>query len=246
MGIQQGDNGGSDLPPEGDRPSEPEKLPELPPDWGEVPDDPAELAHEAEQIRAELAGERIPDHPTPSGEAGDRGQPSIGTPLLIMSVAVVITLLSLFAMAWSGSGAMTGDRAAPGVGAPDTEFPLVTLADPTGRQVALTTQTPMALLLVEECDCQQLIAATAASAPAGVRVVVVGHSPPPAPTNLGPDDPRPVRLGDPTGLTRTQLELGPPTDTATVLLVDREGQIRQTVPAATSVAQFQGELTNLS
>lgn len=243
MGTHHGGNGG-DVPPEGDRPPDPE-LPEVPPEWGEIPDDPSELAAEAERVRAELAGEvePVPAAPEPAEpEAG--GEPSIGTPLLIMSVAVVITLVSLFAMAWSGSGTLTGDGAG---GAPEVaELPPITLTDPAGRQVALTAQSPMALLLVEECNCQQLVAATAASAPPGVQVVAVGHSAPPAPTSLGPDDPAPVRLADPTGRVRSELQLAAPADAATVVLVDRDGQITHTVPAATSVAQYQGDLTDLS
>lgn len=247
MGTHHGGNGGGDVPPEGDRPPDPD-LPELPPEWGEVPDDPSELAAEAAAIRAELAQERISDRPGPTvpdeGRDGD-AQPSVAAPLLIMAVAVVITLVSLFAMAWSSTGSLTGDREGPEP-AGASGLPPLSLSDHAGRQVALQAQTPMALLLVEECDCQHLIAATAAAAPASVRVVTVGHSPPPAPGGLAPDDPQPLRLADPSGELRAQLDLGTPTDTATVLLVDGEGQIRHTVPAATSVAQFQGDLTDLT
>ncbi|QSB15064.1 hypothetical protein JQS43_01395 [Natronosporangium hydrolyticum] len=252
MATHQGGNGG-EMPPEGDRPRDPD-LPELPTGWGEVPDDASELSAEAEQLRAELAEERLtgrrrpPAEPAddPSGDDPEPRQPSISTPLLIMSVAVVITLISLFAMAWSGASTLPDDRNGVGTPAVDSAaLPPLTLPDATGRQVILQAQTPMVLMLVEECDCQQLVSATAAAAPAGVRVVLVGHSAPPVPTGLAPGDPQPLRLADPSGAARAELSLPPPSDAATVILVDASGQIRDTVPAATSVAQYQAELTNL-
>lgn len=254
MGTNHGGNGG-DMPPDGDRTPDPE-LPALPPEWAqlEVPDDLSALADEAEQIRQELAEQRRTGrqlgraHSHPAGHArqgsGVTGA-SIGTPLLIMSIAVMITLVSLFAMTWSGSGDRIGADVRAPAGGPAT-LPPITLSDPLGRQVALTAQAPMAILLVEECECQSLIAATASAVPQGVRVVVIGHTAPPAPASLAPDDPVPVRLADPSGLVRNQLQLGVPTDAATVVLVNREGRITRTYQAATSVAQFQGELADLS
>lgn len=243
MGIHHGGNG-DDVPPEGDRPPDPE-LPELPPEWGQVdiPDDPSALADEAERIRAELAEEKRTGRRRAEASAGATEHTSIGTPLLIMSVAVLITLVSLFAMAWSGSTTTPGGRVA--ADAP-VQLPPITLIDHLGRQVAVSAQVPMVLLLVEECQCQSLTSATVAAAPPGVRVVTVGHSPPPPPVGLAPGEAAPLRLGDPTGLARAQLELDPPTDAATVVLVNGDGQISRTLPSATSVAQFQGDLTDLA
>jgi hypothetical protein len=249
MGTNHGGNSG-DMPPEGDRTPDPE-LPELPPEWAnlEIPNDLSALADEVEQIQRELAEERRtgrrPGRPTPA-RGGGVFRASLGTPLLIMSIAVLITLVSLFAMAWSGSSgtSRSGGQQQPASG-PAT-LPPIALTDHTGRQVALSQQAPMAILLVEECDCQNLVAATASAAPAGVRVVAIGHGVPPAPTNLAPDATPPVRLADPSGVLRRQLELGVPTDAATVVLVTSDGRIARTYQAATSIAQFQGELAGLA
>jgi hypothetical protein len=244
MGTHHGGNDGNP-PPDGDHPRDPE-LPELPPEWGEIsiPDDPSELAAEAEQIRAELAREREGGLPRrPAKPAGDP-EPSIGVPLLIMSVAVLITLISLFAMTWSGSNPVTPAPGAEPEG--PVAFPPVTLTDAIGQPVALAGQPPMAVLLVEECDCGSLITATVATAPPGVTVVAVGRTPPARPAGLRPGDPVPLLLGDPNGLLRARLDLGPPTNAATVVLVDGDGRVTRTHPAATSVVQYQGDLVELS
>jgi hypothetical protein len=239
MGTQQGGNGGN--PPDGDRPPDPE-LPELPPEWGEItiPDDLSELTAESEQIQRELAEERrTRDHPATPARGGE---PSIGVPLLIMSVAVLITLISLFAMTWSGTGSVTPTSTDGGV---PTELPPVTLTDAAGRQVSLLAEAPAAVMLVEECDCAALIVDTVDAAPSGVTVVAVGHAAPPVPPGLAPGSAAPRLLGDPSGLLRAQLGLGPPTDAATVVLVDGDGQITRTFRVATAVAQYRSDLTDL-
>lgn len=248
MGTHHGGNDGN-VPPDGDRSPDPE-LPELPPEWGDltIPDDPSELAAEAEQIQSELARERLEGsarrRSTGSAAGDGRTEPSIGVPLLIMSVAVLITLVSLFAMAWSGSGTAPRGGSGTAGGDPDA-LPPITLVDAASRQVALAAQTPLAILLVEECACPGLLTGTVAAAPPGVTVAAVGHTPPSPPTGLEPSDPAPLLLADPAGEVRAGLGLDPPTDAATVVLVARDGQILQTHRAATSVAQFQGDLTSL-
>lgn len=246
MGTQHGGGNGDNLPPDGDRPrdSSPEPdLPALPPGWGDIPDDASELAEEAEQVRRELARERREGRGAPGGAGLDTGEPSIGVPLLIMSIAVIITLVSLFAMTWSGSGTVTPDDASTERPA---QLPALSLFDPGGARVALADHLPMAILLVEDCDCDALLAATVASAPAGVTVVGIDRQAPSRPGGLARDDPAPLLLGDPTGRVRAQLDLGPPTNAATVVLVNRDGQIVGTEEAATSVAQFQPGLTGLA
>lgn len=244
MGTQQGGNGGNQ-PPDGDRPPDPD-LPELPPEWGDItiPDDLSELTAETEQIQQELAEEqrtggpvRRPANPTSGSE------PSIGVPLLIMSVAVLITLISLFAMTWSGAGSVTPTSTDGGVPA---ELPPVTLTDAAGRQVSLLAETPAAIMLVEECDCASLIVDTIDAAPSGVTVVAIGHTAPPVPPGLTPGSPAPRLLGDQSGRLRAELGLGPPTDAATVVLVDGDGQITRTYRVATAVAQYRSDLTDLA
>ncbi|MPZ27152.1 MAG: hypothetical protein GEV12_12265 [Micromonosporaceae bacterium] len=252
MGTHHGGNDGN-VPPDGDRSPDPDlpELPELPPEWGEVavPDDPSELAAEAEQIREELiredqAGRTGGGGGAAAGTGAVEGAPSIGVPLLIMSVAVLITLVSLFAMAWSGTGSLP-DQSNPGSGDGPAELPPMTLVDAAGRQVALTAQTPVVIMLVEECECGGLVSATVGAAPPGVRVAMVGHAPPAEPVGQALGDQAPLRLGDPAGLVRAELRLDPPTDTATVVLVDRDQRITLTQESATSVAQYQGDLTDL-
>lgn len=240
MATHHGGNG-DNVPPDGDRSPDPE-LPELPPEWGniEIPDDLSELADEAEQVRQELAQQRR--DPRPTGRAGG-GEPSIGVPLLIMSVAVVITLVSLFAMTWTGSNAIRPDSAST---EQPTHFPPLSLADGAGRQVTVSAQAPMAVLLVDGCDCESLLAATAAAAPAGVAVVAIAASAPAQPAGLGAGDPPPVLLADPGGRVRAELDLGPPTGAATVVLVNLAGQIVRTHPTATTVEQFRAELAELA
>lgn len=249
MGTQHGGNG-DNVPPDGDRSQEPSRdpdLPALPPEWGaiEIPDDLSELAEEAEQIRQELTRERREGSPLrrAASPAGG-GEPSIGVPLLIMSVAVIITLVSLFAMTWSGSSTVTPD----GVSTErPTQLPALSLADNTGERVSLTDRVPMAIMLVEECDCGTLVASTVAAAPAGVTVVAIDEQPPPQPAGLADGDPRPLLLGDPTGRVRVQLDLPPaPTDAATVVLVNQHGQITSIQATTTAVAQFLPDLTHLA
>lgn len=251
MGKHHGGDSGN--PPDGDhQPDEPVDLPELPPEWGDltIPDDPSELAAEAEQVRRELAERRAAEagHPSfgffRSRESAGERQPSVGGPLLIMSVAVLITLISLFAMAWSGSSRPTGvDPEAD----PVETLPQVTLTDADGSPVALTAQAPVAILLIEECtDCANLVAATAGAAPPGVTVAAVGHSPPPPPPGLEPDAPTPLLLGDPYQVVRASLALAAPTNAATVVLVNADQQVTHTFPTVTAIGQFQAELGDLA
>lgn len=90
-------------------------LPDLPPEWGEVviPDDPAELDEEAAIVRRELrrAARRarraqrlrvwrrrlhLPE------QLDDPDEPSAVLPLIVLAVAVLITLIGLIAVTWSG------------------------------------------------------------------------------------------------------------------------------------------------
>lgn len=236
MGTRRIEDGG-DWPSEGDRP--PEEKPEvrgLPPEWGRIviPDDASALAAEAEQVRRELARERrrrrLPRFVAP------RRDP-VGVSLLIMSAAVLVALISLFVMTWSGTSA-TPERPA----ASPTPMPAVTLHRPDGRGVSLDTVGPAAILLVEECACERLIADTVATAPPDVAVVVVDREPPAA--DQSPDD-GVVWLLDPDGRLRAALGLSPPTGAAaTVVLVDRSQNVTLTTrtTSASGLQPFLGAL----
>src|SRR5690242_12605403 len=106
MGTLRGDNGGSERPQDGGG------LPDLPPEWGTIiiPDDPSALADEGSSIRRQFrrAGmrrrwrRRLHLKPEPLKLSED-DSPGLAVPLLIMSIAVIATLVSLFAVAWPGS-----------------------------------------------------------------------------------------------------------------------------------------------
>ncbi|MFD0822891.1 hypothetical protein ACFQ0D_32250, partial [Micromonospora zhanjiangensis] len=103
---------GNDGWADGNGPSEP--LPDLPPEWGPIviPEDAAELAAEAAALRRELrrtsrraAWRQRFGLPTRPG-----GTPTLRLPLLLMLVAILATLTSLFAMVWPGPGRQSGNR----------------------------------------------------------------------------------------------------------------------------------------
>src|SRR5690606_6148008 len=90
MGTLGGGNGGERPSDGGNRP---DGLPGLPPEWGRIviPDDPADLAEEATEVRRELRREarrrrirrllRLPARPDPDEQ-------SIRIPLIIMAIAI--------------------------------------------------------------------------------------------------------------------------------------------------------------
>lgn len=241
MGTHYGGNGG-DPPPEGDRSREPE-LPPLPPEWGDltIPDDVSELTEEAEQIRQELARKR-PFRPGRRFLASPRFhvRSALGPPLLMVVVAIAVAMAGLIVMGWSSA-----DMSRPPAEPIGRSVPAVTLTDHSGQPRPLADHAPMVLLLVETCSCERLLAETTAAAPPGVHVVAVGHSPPP-PVETDSGATPPLRLADPNGLIRAGLQLGPPTEAATVVLVNAQGHITHVVPAADSLAPYHRELADLA
>lgn len=229
MGTRRTGDGGDWFPNGDHSPEEPPGVPGLPPEWGRVviPDDASALAAEAEQVRQELTSDRK-RFPIP-------GRPGVGVPLLIMSVAVFITLVSLFIMAWAGS--TVPQRTVPS----PAPMPAVTLTEVGGGQVATDTLGPAVVLLVEDCDCSGLIRDTHAAAPSGVAVVVVDRVAP-----RGDPPPDGVRwLLDPDGALRSAVGLSPPTGAAAaVLLLDQEQTVTLTT-RTTSVRTFQPALERL-
>jgi hypothetical protein len=248
-----GGGNGDGWPPEGGGQSD--GLPGLPPEWGTVviPDDPAELADEAAEVRRELRRQarratwrrRLGLPPRPAGEDG---QPSLGLPLLIMSIAVIATLTSLFAVAWPGRNhhPVLGPPASGGAALTTPaagSIPDLVLNDAAGRAVRLDAVTPAAILLVDSClRCDDLVSATVAAAPDQVTVLVVGRTPP----SLAPSLARVRRLEDPQERLRDALGLNPPVNLAAVVLVGRGGNIVQKLDAADSVDDFRAELVKLT
>jgi hypothetical protein len=176
MGDLQPENGGGGMPSD-DGPYR-DGLPDLPPEWGTivVPDDPASLADEATEVRRELRREawRTRLRALVGLGPGRPDAPSLGVPIVIMAVAVITTLLSLFVVTWDQRRSATAP-VGPDGSLQQTALPLadVTLPDASGSRVRLGDVLPAMLLLVDDCDCADLIKEIGAAAPKPVLVVPV-------------------------------------------------------------------------
>jgi len=320
MGTLPGDDGG-DRPADG-------ALPDLPPDWGPIviPDDPAELAAEAEQLRAELreaarrsrwwwlrslrpsrrsTGRRWSrrsraDPPTDnpisqkyppertregSGRAGpswrvpgprqpfddtdlpqgsrlpgsasapggsrpggpghrfplDHGRPGLRTPLIIMFVAVFVTMLSLFAIGWTGlrPRPRTPDTIATG-----SALLPIALTDPAGAEVRIRDLLPAVLLLLDSCPCESLVSVTVNATAPEVNVLRIVTTPSGGPTALpaGPTARRFRLLLDPQQAVRGALPDLRQLRGPTAVLVERDASTVRIVPDITTSDQFLHDL----
>src|SRR5690242_1143058 len=160
MGTR-GDNGGNERPQEGGG------LPDLPPEWGTViiPDDASALDDEGAPIRRNFRREafrrrwrrRLHLRPKPMGRMDD-DSPGLAVPLLIMTVAVIATLTSLFAVAWPGQRPRT---VPPLVRSPQSiSIADIALVDAKGVRVLLRDVAPAVILLDESCPCDAFVGAT--------------------------------------------------------------------------------------
>jgi hypothetical protein len=247
MGSLRGDNGGGGRAPDGGG------LPDLPPEWGTViiPDDPAELAKESSAVRRELRRFarrnwwrhrlRLPL----LTEAGSRETPTLGLPILIMAIALVATVTSLFALAWPTSSPRPVASPAQHPGAASTVADLM-FTDADGGAVHLRNVLPAVLLLLSDgCDCQSLEVAVAQAAPAGVTVLAVGHDAPALP-NPRPSGLRLRSLADPAGKLRTTYGGFPPTSATVAVLVRSTGDVVRTIRPVTAVTDFKDALSQLN
>src|SRR5947207_13818789 len=187
MGSLRGDNGG--------RASDGGGLPDLPPEWGTVviPDDRAERAKESASVRRELRRFarrnrwrrrlRLP----PVTEAASRDTPTLGLPILIMAVALVATITSLFALAWPARTVRQTASPVQHASVTPTKIPDLTLVDASGRPVHVRNVLPAVLLLLDEHrGCAHLGLATAAQVPAGGSGLGVPRPAPVLPNALPP------------------------------------------------------------
>jgi len=233
------DNGG--WPTDG---GSPDGLPDLPEEWGVIviPDDLSELADEVRAVRAELAlsepqtrWQRFTARPAVRtlrriGTAALRG------PVLIISLAVLVTLASLFASAWPGPARTPAtQRSASSTADRGETLPALEMIGSDGGTVALREELPAVVLIIDGCDCAKLVADTIAAVRPGVAVVTVTSAKPSAngatpPTGATPQaQGKMVRhLNDPTATLRSHLKLGPPDGTAAALVVDRAGEVVRT------------------
>ncbi|MFC0533502.1 hypothetical protein [Phytohabitans kaempferiae] len=249
MGSTGNGNGGT--PPDGG--GRPEGVPDLPPEWGTVviPDDLSELAEESAAVRKDLRRQARRDAWSRRFGRGP-SQSSMRVTLLIMAVAVLATLTSLFAVTWPGRQQQPLPpvaRQTTSAPAPTRTMPALDLIDVDGSPVALRGLLPAAVLLTDGCECTSLIADTAATAKPGVTVVTVTRSsaPPPRASTARAPGTGVRTLADPTGGLRGSLQLGTQGagQVATVLMVARTGEIIATVPAARTIEDIRLDLARL-
>lgn len=249
------DNGG--WSPDG---GSPDDLPDLPEEWGVIviPDDLSELADEVAAIRAEL---RLPERPSRWQRFLHRrsmrrlrraAAATLRAPVLIISMAVLVTVASLFASAWPGPPRQPAtQRTANVTDAPIDTMPALDLFDAKGQTVPILGQLPAVILLTDGCVCGPLVADTITAARSGITVVTVtsarasaGGTPPTGATPQAQG--KTVReLHDPVGNVRRQLKLGQPDGTAAALLVAHGGTIVRTVHRIVSVEEIRPDLARL-
>lgn len=255
MGSSGNNNG--EWPSDGGAPDD---LPEVPEEWGVIviPDDLSGLDDEVRAVQAELRltrpqtrWQRFRARPAMRrlrriARAGGRA------PVLIISMAVLVTVASLFASAWPGPPRSPAtQRTANTTTDPGGALPALELLDPDGRTVALRERLPAVVLLTEGCDCARLVADVTGAVRPDITVVTVtsaaaspGTAPPTSTTPQAQG--KVVRtLQDPTNSLRTHLGLGVPDGTAAVLTVDKDGEIVGSRTRATTLGEIQPELAKL-
>jgi hypothetical protein len=223
-------------------------LPEIPAEWGPlvIPDDPAELDSESTAIRRELRHlrrqrrrrnlvRRLTRRPMQEGGLhvgpGTTEPPTLALPLLIMAIAVIASLVSLFALSWpSGRPLLPIQTATPGGGARTRPtMPNLVLSDTNGVAVPLADLRSSILVLAEMCACTTLESDLIASVDPRVQIIVITTA------QTVAADPRARRLTDPAGQVRatfagqaggdTRLSPSAPPSGASLLLVDRSGAV---------------------
>jgi hypothetical protein len=236
-------------------------LPDLPEEWGVIviPDDLSELADEVEAIRAEL---RDIEHPSRWRRFVNRpamrqvrkvANGAVRAPVLIISLAILVTVASLFASTWPGPARQPAtQRTASTTATHAAALPALEVVDADGQAVSLRHELPAVILLIDGCECDALVADTIAAVRPEIVVITVagavttsaGTAPP---TGAAPQaQGKKVRvLHDPSGTARTQLKLGAPDGTAAALLVDRDGDIIRTDARTASVDTFRPDLARL-
>jgi hypothetical protein len=235
-------------------------LPDLPDEWGVIviPDDLSELADEVRAVRAELdlirpqtRWQRFATRPA-MRRLRRIGAAGVRAPVLIISMAVLVTVASLFASAWPGPARSPAtQRTATTTEDVQDSLPALELVGPDGQLVALRGNLPAVVLLTEGCRCDQLVADTVAAVRPEIAVLTVTSKAPSAgtvpPTGATPQaQGKTVRhLRDPAGGLRTHLGLTAPDGTATAVLVDRGGEIIRTFRRTISIEDFRPELARL-
>ena len=237
-------------------------LPDLPEEWGVIviPDDLAELSDEVAAVQAEL---RLVQPHTRWQRFGARSPvrrmrrlaaTGLRAPVLIISMAILVTVASLFASAWPGPNRTPAtQRTASATDDGDSTLPALELIGADGAHVSLRGQLPAVILLTDGCDCTRLIADTTAAVRPEIAVLTVtsGTAARSAsavpPTGATPQAQGKIvrALRDPAGELRKTLRLEAPDGTAAVILVDRNGEIVRTVKRTATVEELRPDLARL-
>ncbi|MEV4345537.1 hypothetical protein AB0J83_13770 [Actinoplanes sp. NPDC049596] len=239
----------------------PDDLPDLPEEWGVIviPDDLSELSDEVEAVREEL---RLSGPPTrwqrftrrPAIRRVRRlAHKAVRAPVLIISMAVLVTVASLFASAWPGPPRQPAtQRTATTTDEPATTLPALELLNADGRPVSLGERLPAVILLVDSCACAKLISDTVDVVRPEIAVITVSSAAAAStaytpPTNTTPQAAgKTVRpLHDPTGTLRSHLKLRDPDGVAAALLVDDESKIVKLIPRIASIEDMRTDLARL-
>lgn len=253
------DNGGR--PPGG---GSPDDLPDLPDEWGVIviPDDLSELAEEVAAVRAELhtgppltRRQRLLQRPW-ARRLHRFGTLMVRTPALIVSMAVLVTVASLFASAWPGPPRQPATQRTAGATETRTDtLPALDLIGVDGQAVPIMGRLPAVVILTDGCDCSALIADTAVAARPGTTVLAVSSISASAPSGVtgalstartpAADGRAVTVLHDPTDTLRHQLDLGAPDGTAAIIVVDHRGKIVRIHPRAASIEIVRPDLARL-
>ena len=244
-------------------------LPDLPEEWGVIviPDDLSELSDEVEAIRAEL---RLAESPSRWRRLIHRpgvrrlrrvASATLRAPVLIISMAVLVTVASLVASAWPGPPRQPAvQRTANSTDDVVGPLPALDLIGADGQTVPLRGKLPAVILLTDGCDCTQLISDTITAVRPEIAVIIVAGASASAsaspgsatgavtpPTGATPQaQGKTVRvLSDSAGNIRTQLKVGASDGTAAVFLVDSGGQIVRKFQRTASVEDIRPFLARL-
>jgi len=257
MSQRRGRDEGPQPPGDGD-------VPGLPPEWGHivVPDDPRELAVEAEQVRAELQAEASRNQPRGERMIFTRRwyQYGLSGPLVSLVLMVVAAMASLIVVIiptspQSPKAAPLATPTAP-AGQPGGLLPDAVLPDGRGRTMALRAVRPAVLLLMPaRCDCATVAAdLVTASRDTRIAVELIGEDRPPT---LPPNAPRTRvhALADTDDVLARALTGRPTTATAspavagtrpTAVLVRSDGVITGIIPDLQDAIGLRSDLAGLS
>jgi hypothetical protein len=258
MGTLGGNGNGDAPPPDDGSPPDDGGLPELPPEWRSIviPDDASALADEAAAVRRELSELRRlsenppapPEHRRPRAVdwlARPPSETALRIPLVIMGIAILTTLTSLFLVSWLGQPRLpAAQRTAAGhTPGPGRTLPALDLIGTDGGSTPVRGLLPAVFVIIDGCACDELLRRTQEVAPPGVHVVAVSRSPASAPPGPEPDL---TRLTDPSGTLRAVTDLPEPTGHGAVLLVTGANEILRTIPSATTVDEYRLPLQTLT